>query len=76
MPGGGSEIQVDYVLSFGALAMVVLSVVLLTLHQRKVGKLPWGLLGLFAITHGFNRWLELLAMSLADGPAFKTARTC
>jgi diguanylate cyclase (GGDEF)-like protein/PAS domain S-box-containing protein len=59
--------QMDYIFFFCGLAFIGLGVVAYILAEEPEQRLPWGYLGLFALTQGFNQWLELLACCWPDG---------
>ncbi|MGA9754274.1 MAG: diguanylate cyclase [Desulfobaccales bacterium] len=66
--------QMDYIFFFYGLAFIGLGVVSYILSQEVNQRLPWGWLALFGLTHGFNEWLDLLAMSWGDGVWFAACR--
>jgi diguanylate cyclase (GGDEF)-like protein len=66
--------QLDYIFFFYGLAFILLSAVCITLKSRDKEGLPWGLLASFGIIHGANGWLDLLALSIGDAPAFAMVR--
>ena len=51
--------QLDYILFCNGLAWLVLAAVCLVLRKSDKHRLPWGLLALFGILHGANKWLDL-----------------
>ena len=66
--------QMDYIFFFYGLAFLLLAAICTTLCQRHTQRLPWMWLGLFGLAHGINEWLDMLALSLGDGPAFSAVR--
>ncbi len=65
--------QMDYVfLSYG-LAFIILAAACLGRPNRN-DVMPWTWLGLFALIHGLNEWLDLLAISLGDSFWFASMR--
>ena len=68
------RIQLDYIFFFYGLAFILLGAVCFTIKNRDQGGLPWTMLGSFGIAHGVNEWLDLLALSVGDAPAFALAR--
>lgn len=66
--------QLDYIFFVYGLAFVVLGVVCFTRQRTPQDVLPWGLMGLFGITHGLNEWLDLLALTAGDNSVFSSAR--
>jgi PAS domain S-box-containing protein len=62
--------QLDYIFFFYGLAFLLLVPISLFLRRWSYRKLPWIWLVLFGTLHGANEWLDLLALSLAPGPAF------
>ncbi len=74
MGSGFCATQLDYVFFLYGLAFVLLGATTLLLGARKPGALPWGWLGLFAICHGANEWLDMLGLVLWTGPASSVVR--
>ncbi len=66
--------QMDYIFFFYGLAFIGLGVVSYILSKEVNQRLPWGWLALFGLTHGFNEWLDLLALSWGDGVWFAACR--
>ena len=55
--------QMDYILFIYGLAFIILAAVCSTLMKRQDQRLPWGILGLFGLTHGLYEWMDLAAVS-------------
>jgi PAS domain S-box-containing protein len=66
--------NMDYVLFIYGLSFVLLAVLCRGLARENPGKLLWAWLGLFGLFHGFAKWLDVLAFSLADNDSFLTGR--
>lgn len=66
--------QLDYVFFFYGLAFILLGAACFTIHDHDPADLPWKLLAAFGIAHGVNEWLQLLALSIGDAPAFALLR--
>ena len=66
--------QMDYIFFFYGLAFIGLGVVAYILSKEVNQRLPWGWLALFGFTHGANEWLDLVALSWADGVVFGALR--
>jgi len=66
--------QLDYLLFASGLSFVLLAVTCTNLRRQPAQRLPWAWLGLFGATQGLNEWLEALAWSTGDGPAFSAIR--
>ncbi|MDO8662994.1 MAG: ATP-binding protein [Candidatus Omnitrophota bacterium] len=54
------EGQFDYIYFFYGLSFFLLGVICFSIGKARLHRIPWGLLGLFGITHGLNEWLEML----------------
>ena len=67
--------QLDYLLFVSGLSFVLLAVTCANLRRQPAQRLPWAWLGLFGVTQGLHEWLEVLALSTGDGPAFAAIRT-
>jgi len=65
--------QLDYVFFFYGFGFVVLAAICF-LNAGRNAILPWRLLGFFGLTHGLNEWLDMLALSVGDSPAFRALR--
>ena len=68
------QIQMDYILFSYGLGFILLAGAAAALSRMEKQLLPWKWLCLFGISHGINEWLDLLAFSLKDSPAFSVAR--
>jgi hypothetical protein len=68
------QMQLDYIFFFYGLGFILLAAVILSMSGSEDRPLPWGWLGLFSLTHGTNEWLDMLALSLKDSPAFSVVR--
>ena len=69
------QLQLDYILFFDGLALLLLAVVCaLMRRQQTQPSIPWIWLGLFGLTQGIDKWLDLLAVSLGDGTIFSAIR--
>jgi diguanylate cyclase (GGDEF)-like protein len=66
--------QLDYIFFFYGLAFILLGAICFALSKSARRELPWAVLGLFGVVHGANEWLDLLALSTGDAPAFAWAR--
>lgn len=66
--------QMDYIFFFYGLAFVGLGVVCYILSKEVNQRLPWIWLALFGFTHGFNEWLDLVALIWQDGVWFAACR--
>ena len=66
--------QMDYIFFFYGLAFIGLGVVAYILSKEANQRLPWGWLALFGLTHGFNEWLDLVALVWGDGVWFGALR--
>ncbi len=66
--------QMDYIFFVYGLSFILLSHTCLWLAQDKEDPFPWRWLGLFGLIHGLSEWLDLLALSLGDAPAFQAVR--
>jgi diguanylate cyclase (GGDEF)-like protein len=67
------ERQMDYIFFIYGLAFLIMAAVCITM-RREERRLPWVYLGLFGVTHGFNEWLDLIAITLGDNPVFTASR--
>jgi len=67
--------HLDCVFAVYGLAFIVLAAVCLVLIPRRTAEGPrWRWLGVFGLLHGFNEWLDLLALNVADTSPFKWLR--
>ncbi len=66
--------QLDYIFFFYGLAFILLGAVCFAIVRSGPREPPWAVLGSFGIVHGANEWLDLLALSVGDAPAFALAR--
>jgi PAS domain S-box-containing protein len=53
----------DYIFFLCGLAFLFLAVICLALRKKDNSGLPWVFLGVFALIHGLNEWLNLLSIS-------------
>lgn len=74
MLGPFLQSQLDYLLFVTGLSFVLLAITCTNLRRQPAQRLPWAWLGLFGVTQGLNEWLEVLALSTGDGPAFSAIR--
>jgi PAS domain S-box-containing protein len=65
---------VDYIFFIYGLAFFYVGAVCLSMRQGIPEAVPWKLLGLFGVSHGTNEWLDLVALSIGDSPAFMLGR--
>jgi len=68
------QAQMDYIFFFYGLAFIGLGVVAYILAKEANQRLPWGWLALFGFIHGFNEWLDLMALVWGDGVWFGALR--
>lgn len=68
--------QLDYIFFFYGAGFILLAAVCFGLRQLKRAPLPWLWLGLFALLHGVNEWLDMMALVLYDPPIFEAFRLC
>lgn len=68
--------QLDYIYFFYGTGFILLAAICFALHKERRSKLPVAWLALFGLLHGVSKWLELLAISMADSPALRVARLC
>ena len=66
--------QMDYIFFFYGLSFILLAALCFSLYQNRADPVPWIWLFLFGLTHGVNEWLDMLAISLGDSPAFSMVR--
>ena len=66
--------RLDYLLFISGLGFVLLAVTCANLRRQPAQRLPWGWLGLFGATQGLHDWLDVLALSTGDAPAFAVFR--
>ncbi|MBI5745216.1 MAG: hypothetical protein HY952_11790 [Elusimicrobia bacterium] len=66
--------HLDYLFFFYGLAFILLAAVCFTIKKEDKSPLLWNWLGYFGLAHGLHEWLDLLAFSFYDGPAFILAR--
>jgi hypothetical protein len=70
----GQAMPVDYIFFIYGLAFLYVGAVCLSMRQGVPELVPWRLLGLFGVSHGFHEWLDLLALEIGDSSAFVLAR--
>jgi diguanylate cyclase (GGDEF)-like protein/PAS domain S-box-containing protein len=68
------ESQLDCIFLIYGLGFITLGCVALFGLPKTGTRLPWRWLGLFGVVHGINEWLDMLALSLPDPPAFRAIR--
>jgi PAS domain S-box-containing protein len=66
--------QLDFIFFFYGLGFILLAGVCFVLDKNRDHSLPWKYLGLFALIHGLNEWLDMLALSTGDSALFKSIR--
>ena len=66
--------RLDYLLFVSGLGLVLLAITCANLRRQPAQRLPWGWLGLFGATQGLHDWLDVLALSTGDAPAFAAFR--
>ena len=66
--------RMDYIFFVYGLAFLLLAAVCAGARGTSRPKLPWTLLGLFAVSHGANEWLDMVALSLGDSPWLRATR--
>ena len=66
--------QLDYIFFFYGLAFILLAAVCVEMRGDLGRRLPWIWLAGFGLTHGIYEWLEMLAQSEGDSPAFSAVR--
>jgi len=67
--------QLDYIYFVYGLALVLLGAVCISMSRESTSRAPWGLVGGFALTHGVVEWLQIVALTTGDPPAFLLGRT-
>lgn len=67
-------LQLDYIFFLYGLSFILIAVVTFALHRIDRNRLPWFWLVFFGLIHGFNEWLDMLALSLGDHPIFSVSR--
>jgi diguanylate cyclase (GGDEF)-like protein/PAS domain S-box-containing protein len=60
--------QMDYVFFLYGLAFILLAAVCVGAQWTSKPRLRWAPLGLFAVSHGLNEWLDMVVVSLGDDP--------
>ena len=66
--------QLDFILFFYGLAFLLLGATCFSISRGERGGESWGVLGLFAVAHGVDEWLDLTALIISDSPAFAVFR--
>ena len=66
--------QMDYIFFIYGLAFVLLSPICFFIPKSSKSSIPWNYLGFFALIHGINEWLDMLALSLGDNDLFMWTR--
>ena len=67
--------QLDFIFFFYGFSFVLLGSVCFTIARGAQRISAWGLLGAFALLHGACEWMDLIALSISDTPAFTLLRT-
>ena len=67
--------QLDYIYFVYGLALVLLGAVCISMTRESTSRAPWGLVGGFALIHGVVEWLQIVALTTGDPPAFLLGRT-
>jgi len=67
--------QLDYVFFVYGLALALLGAVCLSMSRETTSRAPWGLVAGFAFIHGAVEWLQIVALTTGDSPAFLFVRT-
>ena len=67
--------QLDYIFYLYGLSFILMALAALSLVRRGAKDLPWTWLAAFGLMHGCHEWVDMLALNLPDGPAFKLVRT-
>lgn len=67
--------NLDYVFFVYGFSFIILATVTYSLRKVPAERLRWGWLGLFALIHGVNEWLDMLALGLEYSPLFSAVRT-
>lgn len=67
--------QLDYVFFVYGLALALLGAVCLSMSRETRSRAPWGLVAGFAFIHGAVEWLQIVALTMGDSPAFLLVRT-
>lgn len=67
--------QLDFIFFFYGFSFILLGAVCLTIARGAQRISAWGLLGAFAFLHGACEWMDLIALSVSDTPAFTLVRT-
>ena len=66
--------QMDYIFFINGVSFLILAVACLLLIKTQELKLPWFWLGLFALIHSINEWLDLFSISIGDNTLFNLLR--
>ncbi len=68
------ESQLDFIFFLYGLAFILLGAVCFAISKVPGRKNRWGMLGIFALLHGFGEWLDLTALVIGDTPTFAAIR--
>jgi PAS domain S-box-containing protein len=66
--------QMDYVFFVYGLSFILLSAICFYFFQTQKTTIPWQWLGTFGLLHGVDEWLDMAALTIADGPTFQWVR--
>ena len=66
--------QMDYIFFIYGMSFLILAAACLLLIKTQEIKLPWFWLGLFALIHSINEWLDLFSISIGDNHLFGLLR--
>jgi len=67
--------QLDFIFFFYGFSFILLGAVCFTIARGGQRVSTWALLGAFAFLHGACEWMDLIALSISDTPAFTLVRT-
>ncbi len=67
--------QLDFIFFFYGFSFILLGAVCFTIARGAQRISAWGVLGAFAFLHGACEWMDLIALSISDTPAFTLLRT-
>jgi PAS domain S-box-containing protein len=68
------QANLDYIFFLYGLSFVLLAFVCREMRNEKESGVAWVPLALFGLIHGINEWLDMVALSLRDTPAFTAIR--
>ncbi|GAB4030906.1 MAG: hypothetical protein Fur0012_07530 [Elusimicrobiota bacterium] len=66
--------QMDYIFFVYGLSFVLLGALCLLLSKNREDGLRWDWLSIFAFAHGFNEWMDMLAVTFSDNFLFQILR--